>query len=184
MNTVICYYPGSGGHRYKNFLTDREYTTPSKIYDNNQKDIYNIRYITNDTKVVNCDKTILLTHCMNSSLINEKIPNSRIIKIVANLQLSLARGWGMFFKDLKQFDSDLDNAFTTIKWHHEYYKQYPADIIADELVLVDIDSTTFCQTMRSELTDYSNQTFNQAWEIYSKFGPQAPVLDIERNEQK
>ena len=183
MNTVICYYPGSGGHRYKNFLTNQEYTTPSRIYDNNQRDIYNVRHITSDTKIVNCDNTILLTHCMNSHLVKQVIPNSRVIKIAANLKLSLCRGWSKFFKDLKTFDSELDNAFTTIKWHHKYYAEYMPDNIADELIAVDVDNNLFCHTMRNELNKCNNPTFNWAWDIYTQYGPNAPVLDIEHDQK-
>ena len=177
-NTVISYYPGAGGHRYKNVLLGRYNNIPGQIYDTGV-DKFNIRYITDDNLELTCDNEILLTHCLNIDLIKSKIPNCNCIQIKSDLHTSLRRAWGKFFINLRRshFTSDLDSAYTTIVWHHEYYKKYPK---TDNATIVHIDGDDIFSKMMQQELQYENEIFDTAWQVYTQYGDNAPIIDIER----
>ena len=188
--SVICYYPGSGGNRLKNKILGKEYQTPNVIYDipivinddfkepNKKK----FKYLTNESKFEKDSTKIILTHCMDLTLVRSIFPNRLIIQIVGDYQKSLRRQWEMMTRNYKKeyFENDLDNAYSFIKWHAQYYKEYPLSGSADETINIDVNVDEFSLTMQTEL-ELKSDLFDLAWDAYSQYGDDAPIIDLYNN---
>lgn len=181
-NSVICYYPGSGGNRLKNKMQGKEYQTSNVIYDNNDFKDPNkkkFKYLINESKFEKDSTKIILTHCMDLTLVRSIFPNREIIQIVSDYKKSLRRQWEMVTRNYKKeyFENDLDNAYSFIKWHAQYYKEYPLSGLADKTINIDVDVDEFSLTMRTELELKSNM-FDLAWDAYCQYGDDAPIIDL------
>jgi len=76
------------------------------------------------------------------------------------------------------------SSFATIKWHHNYYLQYPIDYRDATVVDIDKEDTEFTQVMRRQLNVNINPMFKLAWDSYINFGPDASLTEIyERNKK-
>lgn len=180
---VIAYYPGAGGSRFKNKLLGLEYSTNGRIYDSQQM---SHRYLNDGYYLTNRPTDdIVQLHCMNTNMIRQYFPDAFIYMIRSDLKPSLKRYWTYCYSKMIGFDNILDNAFSCISWHLGYYKTYPVQLAADELI--DIDSASvFGQVMTQEFAQTNNKIFELAWDTYQQYGPTAPVIDIwnKLNEQK
>lgn len=185
--TIIAFYPGAGGHRLKNKLLGFEYETAGKIYHYNGSGPMHPHYLTTDSETnyltteseIILDNKIILTHCMNIDVIKKIIPNKKIIQIVADYKASLRRHWVLVGKQLKQhqFENILDNAYTCIKWHDQYYKEYPVTGLADTVINISTSDDDFSTIMKKEL-NINDQIFDTAWTIFEQYGADAPIIDL------
>lgn len=175
---VIAFYPGAGGHRLMNSLLGVDYTAKGITYDNYSQCHLDNRYLYKNFKITVPTSTVL-THCIDIDLIRKIIPNRNIILIESNYKDSLRRHWVLFGKKLKQKDfvNELDNAYTFIRWHDQYYTEYPAAGVADQTINILKNNDDFSNIMRHEL-DITDKIFDAAWEIYHQYGANAPIIDL------
>ena len=183
-NFIISYYPGSGGNRLLNKLIGKEYKTTNKIYDPTIANSINTSYIYNDSKFDYAQPSpTLTTHCMNVNLIRSVFSNRRIIQINSDYKQSLRRQWVKVTQYAKKtyFENDLDSAFTFIKWHNQYYNQYPKNGTPDEIVHIDNSNDEFAVIMQTELLNTTSFYFDYAYEIFEQYGENAPIIELYRN---
>jgi hypothetical protein len=92
---IIAYYPGAGGNRFLKKTTRKEWATLGISYDSQVHDqLFLHRYLLQDgTPQAQTEYT--LTHCMNSTKIQQMFPKEPIIFINSNLQQSLRREWSL-----------------------------------------------------------------------------------------
>ena len=180
-NLIISFYPGAGGHRLQNKLLNLEFDKPGAIYDVVGVDtpLRKYRYLDNLSTVNTPNDLIILTHCMDVNLIKNIFPNRRIIQIVSDYKKSLRRQWTLMSRDFQKenFSNVLDNAFVFIKWHNQYYKNYPIAGQADEIINVNSDLDEFSVIMRNEL-NLESDIFDLAWDTYHQYGDDAPTITL------
>lgn len=179
---IIAHYPGSGGHRYGLYLKKLPFDTPEVHMHQLDFVCRDYRYLTVDTpqNTKFAPAVIKHTHTLNSNLLEKFFPGHEIVKIKADLQKSLCREWRVVMKYFYNEHSTQDQVaqmFDMIVWHHNYYSLYPVDWNVGTVVNIDIDRTEFGRVMRKEL-EYSDPLFDFAWDCYSKFGPDAPIIDL------
>ena len=129
---IIAFYPGAGGNRYQRMMQNLEWQQPDTSYDavNLGQDFKN-RYLLSDA--VNTDRNFILTHCLNKTHLQNKIPGHDIIFVIGDFKACLQREWILAGHDLyikKQINLDLHrlehyNAIKDVTW--------PACISLDEL---------------------------------------------------
>lgn len=71
-------------------------------------------------------------------------------------------------------------AFETICFHRKYYETYqPTVYTVDETTQIDCNNPTdeFTRVVNMEIGLYKNTTFDFAWNIFEKYGPQAPIIN-------
>jgi len=89
---VISFYPGGGGNRYYLYTKGRKDFLPKKTYDDLvQNQPFEYRYITRDSLLH--DLPVVLTHCVNTSILKKNFPEHEIIVIKTDLKESLLREW-------------------------------------------------------------------------------------------
>jgi len=89
---IIAYYPGAGGNRYQRMIQHLKWQKSNTTYDTvNPEHDSNNRYLFND--VVDTDQDFILTHCLNKTYLQNKIPGHDIVFIVGNLKTCLQREW-------------------------------------------------------------------------------------------
>ena len=174
MNKIIAYYPGSGGSRFKNKLLSKEYETIGQVYDESYTEH---RYLLDNYYRIHTADDILQLHCMNVDLIKSFFPNAYIYMIKSDFKRSLMRYWVTCGKISTQFENILDNAFSCIAWHVEYYNKYPVQELADEIVNIN-NTTKFGKIVLNEFNYSSDEIFELAWKLYYEHGPKAPIIDI------
>jgi hypothetical protein len=120
---IIAFYPGAGGNRYLRMMQNLEWLQSGISYDavNPGQDFDN-RYLLGDA--VNTNQDFILTHCLNKTHLQNKIPGHDIVFVVGNLKACLQREWRLaghnrFIK--KQTTQDLDrldhyNAIKDATW--------------------------------------------------------------------
>lgn len=79
--------------------------------------------------------------------------------------------------------AELDSAWQTIVWHHDYYQRYIPDFKGARVIDIDTADNPFAHVMRQELDNYSNALFDTAWECYYAHGKQASIFDYYKNGQ-
>jgi hypothetical protein len=58
----------------------------------------------------------------------------------------------------------INSAYEIIKWHLDYYDQYPVDFAgAEQVIDIDSDNNEFGALMQAELDRYQSEIFNQVW---------------------
>lgn len=129
---IIAFCPGAGGNRYQRMVQNLAWQQSDTSYDaiNSGQDFKN-RYLLGDS--VNTDRDFILTHCLNKTHLQNKIPGHDIIFIIGDLKACLQREWRLAGHDLyikKQPDQILHrlehyNAIKDAAW--------PACISLDEL---------------------------------------------------
>jgi hypothetical protein len=177
---VICFVPGSGGHRYKRSLIGLSYNTVGgHMHDNTVKELQ--LYCNDTTEIAHYSTdSIVLTHTMNSLLIAQKFPDHNVIKLKTDYKKSILREWDTVIKPNSNnwaLADHIDQMFQLIKWHKEYYDQYPIDYAADQVIDIDTADTEFARVMRREL-NIQNYWFDFAWDTFEKYGSDAPVIDL------
>lgn len=89
---IIAFYPGAGGNRYQRMLQNFEWQQSDTSYDAvNPGQDFNNRYLIDD--VVNANQDFVLTHCLNKTHLQNKIPGHDIIFVVGDLKACLQREW-------------------------------------------------------------------------------------------
>lgn len=106
---IIAFYPGAGGNRYLRMMQNLEWRQSHISYDivNTGQDFTN-RYLLDDA--VNTNQDFILTHCLNITHLQNKIPGHDIVFVVGNLKLCLLREWHLAGHDRylkKQTPQDL-----------------------------------------------------------------------------
>lgn len=187
---VISFYPGSGGHRYKLFLSGENFDQPNTAMHS-----YEIRFkLKIDTTYLNHSCTPIqiddihpvTTHTMSNRLINEKLPGHSITRIICDLKTSLRREWEVVVKHRYMhlpIIEQLDGMFQMIKFHHDYYAKFPPDLDADVLIDINTDTTMFGEVMRRELA-IENSDFDFVWNVFKQHGSNASIINIIKNEYK
>ena len=89
---IIAFYPGAGGNRYQRMMQNLQWQQPNITYDavNTGQD-FNNRYLFGDA--VNTAQDFILTHCLNKTHLQNKIPGHDIVFIVGNIKACLQREW-------------------------------------------------------------------------------------------
>lgn len=63
----------------------------------------------------------------------------------------------------------INSAYEIITWHGNYYDQYPVDFSgADQVIDIDTGNDEFCLLMKTELSQYHSEIFNQVWDIINE----------------
>lgn len=89
---IIAFYPGAGGNRYLRMMQNLEWQQPDTSYDAvNLGQDFNNRYLLDDA--VNTDREFILTHCLNTTHLQNKIPGHDIVFVVGDLKSCLQREW-------------------------------------------------------------------------------------------
>lgn len=90
---IIAYYPGAGGNKYYNKIKGAPWQTHQKSYDNEIYDqLEKHRYVFQNSLVDN-HADYILTHCVNTVLLNKLWPGREIHVIQSDLQSCLRREW-------------------------------------------------------------------------------------------
>jgi hypothetical protein len=89
---IIAFHPGAGGNRCQRMMQNLEWQQSDTRYDavNRGQDFSN-RYLLGDA--VDTDQDFILTHCLNKTHLQNKIPGHDIVFIVGNLKACLQREW-------------------------------------------------------------------------------------------
>jgi hypothetical protein len=89
---IIAFYPGAGGNRYQRMMQNLVWQQSNISYDaiNPGQDFKN-RYLLSES--VNTDRDFILTHCLNKTHLQNKIPGHNIIFIIGDLKACLQREW-------------------------------------------------------------------------------------------
>jgi len=187
---IISFFPGSGGHRYKLFLKGLPFDK-QRVHMHNNEIAFTLgkdyAFLYESTPVSDIDDNYLVTtHTMTSWMLKEKFLDHTITKIFYDLKSCLRRNWEVSIKHNYTnlpIEEQIDGMFQLIKVSREYYEKYPVDRAADNIVDIATDTTLYGETMRKEL-DVVNTTFDFVWDVYQKFGSNAPIIDIAKCEFK
>lgn len=96
---IIAFYPGAGGNRYQRMMQNLEWQQPNTSYDTvNPGQNFNNRYLLGDA--VNTDREFILTHCLNTTHLQNKIPGHDIVFVVGSIKACLQREWCLAGHDL------------------------------------------------------------------------------------
>lgn len=68
--------------------------------------------------------------------------------------------------------AELDSAWSTITWHHNYYKNSNIDDA------VTVNDAEFLEVIEKELDSYQHPVFQFCWQQYEKYGPTAPIVEL------
>ena len=106
---IIAFYPGAGGNRYLRMIQHLEWQQSNTSYDavNADQDFKNRNLF---DKAVNNDQDFILTHCLNKTHLQNKIPGHAIVFVVGDLKACLRREWQLAGHDRyirKQITCDL-----------------------------------------------------------------------------
>jgi hypothetical protein len=89
---IIAFYPGAGGNRCQRMMQNLEWQQSNIAYDAvNLGQNYKNRYLLGDA--VNTDQDFILTHCLNKTHLQNKIPGHDIVFIVGDIKACLQREW-------------------------------------------------------------------------------------------
>lgn len=183
---VIAFYPGAGGNRFYQSLTNPDCSFDlNKIYDyDNPYQYYPNRYPGRIEGHV--DSPVIFTHCMNYELITKTWPNhTQGYMLEIDFYKSLKRQWYLVENKINSNSHPAGGPFSAIAWHNDYYTQYPPD--AGDLVRVN-ESTfpDFYLMIQQELDSIICPEFDFAKEMFLTHGKTAPILDLYRElyEQK
>lgn len=89
---IIAFYPGAGGNRYQRMMQNLEWHQSDTSYDavNTTQD-FNNRYLLDDA--VDTNQDFILTHCLNKTHLQNKIPGHDIVFVTGDLKACLQREW-------------------------------------------------------------------------------------------
>jgi len=126
---IIAYYPGAGGNKYYCNITNREWQTHHQGYDLHVKDQeFQHRYLYHDS-VSNGDFPVILTHCMNTPLIQKIWPNLPIFVILADMHSCLRRQWLLY--DLNKYLAQIGQINPNILEFYEAIKDQSWPMVTD-----------------------------------------------------
>jgi hypothetical protein len=69
---------------------------------------------------------------------------------------------------------ELNSAWASITWHHDYYTLYPPTIDKFEIA----KENEFYKIMQTELDSYIDPLFEFCWNTYCDLGKTAPIVDL------
>ena len=72
---------------------------------------------------------------------------------------------------------ELESAWETIDWHHQYYAQYPVEFKDYSVVSVS-GNTPYAKVMQQELAYHQSELFGFCWDTYKTYGREAPIVDL------
>ena len=129
---IIAFYPGAGGNRYQRMIQNLEWQQSNITYDAvNPGQDYKNRYLFDDA--VNMHQDFILTHCLNKTHLQNKIPGHDIVFVIGDLKACLQREWQLAGHDRyirKQITPDSQTSPTM------------------QLILVKITRIDICLTMQ------------------------------------
>lgn len=120
---IIAFYPGAGGNRYQRMMQNLEWQQSDTIYDAvNTGQNFNNRYLLGNA--VDTDQDFILTHCLNKTHLQNKIPGHDIVFVTGDLKACLQREWRLvghnchIKKQTSQDQHRLDhyNAIKDVTW--------------------------------------------------------------------
>ena len=89
---IIAFYPGAGGNRYLRMMQNLEWQQSNISYDAvNTTQHFDNRYLLDDA--VDTNQDFILTHCLNTTHLQNKIPGRDIVFVVGNFKSCLQREW-------------------------------------------------------------------------------------------
>ena len=163
---IIGYYTGSGGHRYLNFLENKDYTEFGVTYFHDKDK--ELEYLIPEKTYKKYP--IIFTHCLNYDLIRNKFPDDTDINfLIADRKTSWCRKY--LIKVSQNFLSDIDKYETALNFISEldrYYTDIPIKYGNAKILDIDTDNSKFSIIMKKELSLYSCEFFNKAWNDYYK----------------
>ena len=111
---------------------------------------------------------IILTHCLNYSLLREKFPNDLDIHfLIADYKKSICRKFVLRSTNKKIPDEQkFEYALDIIKTRHEYYQKYPLEYGDAKVIHIEKDESLFSTVIKQELSLYSSDYFERAWDKY------------------
>lgn len=100
-----------------------------------------------------------------------------------NLPLHIHNELNNNLNSIPECNESLDVAFSTIKYHCEYYNRYPYEIgNATEISLNDASQTNkFTRVMLDELSAPITQVFDFAWNSFIEYGKNCKIQDLYNN---
>ena len=162
---IVAFYPGAGGGRYQHYLSGQTKFELGKTYDHAAHPVDSVhRYLDSQSKVP--DQDLIFTHCVNVPLLRKLFPNhDEIVVLDCELHAALRRKWQLAtrYKQARSADP-VEDARAMIRYHLNYYKEYPLDITgATQVVAIDSSTDEFAKLMREELDSIVSLEFEQAW---------------------
>lgn len=88
---IIAFYPGAGGNRYLRNVQGLDWQKTNTSYDLLNTQHFKNRYLLEDS--INKNQDFILTHCLNATHLQKKLPGHKITYIVSDLKPSLEREW-------------------------------------------------------------------------------------------
>lgn len=126
---IIAYYPGGGGNRYLQRLLGNEWNQFNKSYDiNNPGQQYEYRYLISSVQTPKTDH--ILTHCMNSTHIQQCLPLMPVVFIKSDLQSSLRREW-ILHGHQRYSNRNIKNTVSRLE-HYRVFKDPSWPVIENE----------------------------------------------------
>ena len=117
---VIGFYPGAGGHRYYNWVTNKPFGEPEKVYDNAPTD-YDARYATTESHSTYTD--IVSSHCVNYTVLKNCYVNQSSFTILkSDLKQSLYREYRLVGRERYLQNRNREDAVQTQLEHYQVYK--------------------------------------------------------------
>lgn len=177
---IIAFYPGAGGNRWFFWNQDsKKIFESNKSYDDNLPQSPYYRYIYHDTSLADTD--LILTHTLNVPLLLEKFPaHKEIVVINGDLKSCLRRQWVLAGHRLNahHFSNADESIRAIVGFHRNYYAQYPIDFTgATRIFDISTDNDDFCKMMRQELVMYTNQEFDEVFDMYNKIDHRLQVIE-------
>ena len=89
---IIAFYPGAGGNRYMRMMQNLEWKKSDTSYDAvNPGQDFNNRYLIGNA--ADTDQDFILTHCLNKTHLQNKIPGHDIVFVMGDFKACLQREW-------------------------------------------------------------------------------------------
>jgi hypothetical protein len=138
---IIAFYPGAGGNRYLRNIQGLEWQKTNMSYDVLNDQDFKYRYLLEDS--VNQHQEFILTHCLNCTHLQKKLPGHKITYIISNLKISLKREWSLAGHNRFAFQQTIQdpdriehyNAFKDKSWpvcdNYDDLKLLPARILQE-----------------------------------------------------
>ena len=156
---IIAYYAGSGGHTYVKHLTGHDV----------QYGHHDLEYIVENKSYQHYP--IVLTHCLNYSLLLKKFPlHSDITFLIANPKDCWRRKFIIYSKNHNiQTNDQYDFALNYIKNVIDYYKKYPVEYGNATVFDIETYDEPIFNLLKDNINSASNEVFDTAWtEIFGQ----------------
>jgi hypothetical protein len=147
---IIAFYPGGGGNRYLQLLSNNDWSQHGVSYDKTNQQDFEHRYLLNPGSIKkNKKNNHILTHCMNSKMIKKLWPDQEILFIKSNLKKSLCREWTLHGHD--RYVSTVDHtAIPRLEHYNAIRDQHWPEI----------SSVSMLKTLPVDILKEVNQNYN------------------------